>query len=176
MVPNYRVLRRFLFFIALPIVSALSSHHRETDIDWLMRSRSYGHQAIVFRQADAKWKQARRSIEPDVPKFAQRALKQAAAGSVYVGTHRPVIRNSKRRMGLQRVKVFGPKELYFYHVIEPEQDLGKDMELFDGTVATVLWKHVADPPSFHLLNVDVIKKPANVKWGFQKLNDIFRHH
>ncbi|SPO27272.1 uncharacterized protein UTRI_10389 [Ustilago trichophora] len=176
MVPSYRLFHRLFLLIAVLTVGVLSLHSKETDTDWLMRSRAYGHQATVYRQADAEWRQVRKNIKPDVPKFVERALEQAAAGSVYVGIHRSIIRTSKRRMGLPRVRVFGPKELYFYHVIEPTHDLGKDMELFDGTVATVLWKHVASPPSFHLLNVDVIKKSDNVKWGLQKLNVIFRHH
>lgn len=176
MVAYQQLLASLYVLLVAMTMKVVSSQVAESEMDWVIRSRAYGHQVGTYTRAGAEWKQARTSIDPGVPNFFNEALKHAEANSVYVGSHRPVIRSSPRMFGFRRVKIFGPKELYFFNVIESTHELGKAMRLSPDEVATVLWKHHEDPASFHVLNVDVIAKAPNLHWDFQRLNDIYRHH
>lgn len=167
----YRIVALCLFVAGVPSQAMMHG------VDGDMVFKAHEHQFQVHQRAGQDFE----LVQADVPfsndgEFFKDAFQHAEGGSKYLGSNNPVVGSSSRYMGFVKSDKKGPRQMYFYSLIQPEDKLGRKMDLNQDTQASILWKLHTKTGQVEMLQMDFLKRKPDVEWGFETLEDIVKHH
>ncbi|SPO27258.1 uncharacterized protein UTRI_10375 [Ustilago trichophora] len=168
-------LRLTTLFLLLAIF-ALGALAADFDEDFVheMRLRSQLMQVDMHRESPG-YRLLETVDHSSIPNFERKALDLARASGVKVVSREKPIIGTKSVLGF-KVKNKGPEEVFFFSLVHPESDLGKEMQLADPQdpkrLASVLWRKGSGEPKVAL--VDVIADHG-LKWSLGSLERVLEH-
>ena len=134
MVAHFHRLFPFLFLVSLFVVGIFAN---DVDADLVndMRIKASDDVAQRYVNANLKYKHHRSSYPPShIPDFHQTAWELAhSQGVIPLETVKPVVGYERNLLGLSKKEVYGPKQTWFYSVIQPWTVLARGMRLVDLT-------------------------------------------
>ena len=134
-------------------------------------------QASKFSSSNLKWKNLGPYPSTSIPPNFQSSAWDLARTH---GVQPLPLAQKSRNFGFAK-KPKGEGEKWFYSIVKPETELGRNMGLMDGSrkgknsAASVLWKYNQREGRGEVVRVDKVRD-RGFEWNLERLEDVIRHH
>ena len=171
----------FVFLLCL-LNPAIFADDTEQSVAQRMRELAQDHIRRRFDMYGRSYVPYGPYLHLQIPDFHQSAWEFARSQGVHpLEIQRPIVGYKSRIFGFGRKEVYGPRQQWFYSIIQPETDLGERMGLVDWTgegqhkEASVVWKWDWGRARAEVVSVETMKEGV-LPWKFENLEELLREH